>query len=360
MRGESSEFSDETLLGYLLGGLTDEESSQIEAALFLSSNLRQRVEDLKGLLDPLTSSNDVYEPRSDLVKDTLAWISNATQEELQPNNISSGDPIEVSEVADAQRLDWSDAPTSVRVAWLDSLVTIAAGIIFFSFLFPSIWQWRESSRRIACAENIRNIGAGIASYVDLSPSGQLPPIEIGGTKTFAGMYAIHLRDLNLLDSSKWVHCPSNRPLSILSMIPTSEQFLSSTPEQQQILRYLVGGNYAYHLGVWINGRYQMPKLESPVRFAVLGDMWPSSFGAVDITEPPPMLHGERVANMLFNDGSIRLIRLPSQQDAGFLNSASIDNPFLNQDQQQDVGIGIHDACLGPSYWQPSVERDRTR
>ncbi len=45
--------------------------------------------------------------------------------------------------------------------------------------------------------------------------------------------------------------------------------------------------------------------------------------AVDGTQHPPMLHGDRAANMLFNDGSIRLIRLPSQGDAGFLYAASI-------------------------------------
>lgn len=357
MRGESPEFYDETLLGYLLGGLPDEESAQIDAALQASPELRQRLNDLKGLLDPMQSSEEVYEPRSDLVKDTLAWISSETQESM-PTEVSATVPA--GELSDTRNLEWSAAPASVRVAWLDSLVTIAAGIIFFSFLFPSIWQWRESSRRIACAENIRNIGAGISSYVDLSPSGELPPIEVGGLKTFAGMYAIHLRDLNLLDSAKWVHCPSNRPLSILAMIPTSEQFLSASPEQQRILRYLVGGNYAYHLGAWINGRYQTPKLESPVRFAVLGDMWPTNYGAVDGTQHPPMLHGDRAANMLFNDGSIRLIRLPSQGDAGFLYAASIDNPFLNQDQEQGVGIGIQDACLGPSYWLPAVDIDRSK
>jgi prepilin-type processing-associated H-X9-DG protein len=355
MRGESSEFSDETLLGYLLGGLPDNETSQVEAALQFSPELRQRLEDLKGLLDPLPAAAEVYEPRSDLVQDTWALIHASSQDA----HLSVGSKTE-SQLSDARRLDWSAVPSSIRVAWLDSLVAIAAGIIFFSFLFPSIWQWRESSRRIACAENIRNIGSGLSTYADLSPSGKLPPIELQGVKTFAGMYAIHLRDLDLLDSTKWVHCPSNRPLSILSMIPTSEQFLSSPPEQQRILQYLVGGNYAYHLGAWINGQYQTPKLESPVRFAVLGDMWPSSFGTVDMTEHPPMLHGDRVANILFNDGSIRLIRLPSQNDAGFLYASSIDNPFLNQDQEQDVGIGINDACLGPSHWRPGVDIDRPK
>lgn len=352
MRGESPElpdFSDETLFGYLLGGLTDAETAQIDLALSQSPELRQRVDDLRGLIEPLMGSAQEYEPPADLVQETLALVS---EQRI--------DPTRSSKFSDATYFDWSETPKATRIAWMDSFVAIAAGILFLSFLLPTVWQWRETARQFACAENLRNVGYGLLSYVNFSPSRQIPPIEVQGPKAFAGMYAIHLRDQSMLDSVRWVQCPSNRSISTLSFIPTTDQFLASPPEQQNVFRHLVGGNYAYNLGVLVDGSYRTPRLDLPIRFAVLGDRWPSVNGVVEDTSRPLSLHGDRAANMLFNDGSIRLIRIPTPGQSESRSAASIDNPFLNQELEQGVGIGIEDACLGPSYWRPAVDIDRVK
>lgn len=352
MLGDSREFSDETLLGFLLDGLPDEEMAQIEDALKGSDSLRQRLEGLKVLLEPLEETDEAFEPRADLVGEVVSLVAERESESrmLRANSTRP-------ELSDPVRFEWSEVPASTRIAWMDSFVTITAGIIILSILMPTVWHWREAARQFACADNLRNVGFGLLSYVNLTNSREIPPIEISGPKTFAGMYAIHLRDRGLLDSPHWLHCPSNRAVPIPAHVPTSQQFLASTPEQQQILRYVVGGNYAYNLGVWINGKYRTPRLDSPIQFAVLGDMWPSNHGVVQDTLEAPMLHGDRAANMLFSDGSIRLIRIPTSSDAGFFSAASIDNPFLNRDLEQGVGIGYQDACLGPSYWRPTVGVD---
>jgi prepilin-type processing-associated H-X9-DG protein len=359
MRGELPEFSDETLLGYLLGGLSDEEIALVEASLGISEILRQRLADLQGMLEPFAATAEadcLHELPPDLVANTLSGI------EAQEGCVrATGDPsLGRIELSDSMSCDWSEASASTRIAWMDSLVTIAAGIIFFSFLLPSVWQWREAARQLACAENLRNVGFGLLSYVNLSPSREIPAIEVSGPKAFAGMYAIHLRDRDLLDSPRWVICPSNPSLTIPSQIPTTDQFLSVSPEQQQILSYLVGGNYAYHLGSWIDGEYRTPRLDAPVRFAVLGDRWPSISGVVQDTHQPPVLHGDRAANMFYNDGSVRLIRIPSQAETESASAVGVDNPFLNRAMEQGVGLGIQDACLGPSYWRPSIDIDRPR
>jgi prepilin-type processing-associated H-X9-DG protein len=352
MFGESPEFSDETLLGYLLGGLPDEEIARVSHALQASESLRQRLNDLKVLLEPLQASEEVFEPRADLVGDTLSQVA---EQENESKVVRADSPAK--ELSDRKSFDWSEVPVPTRIAWMDSLVTITAGIIFLSILLPTVWHWREAARQFACAENLRNVGFGLLSYVNFSPSREIPPIDTIGPKAFAGMYAIHLKDRGLLESSRWVHCPSNPSISLQGYIPTSEQFLAATPEQQHVLSYVVGGNYAYNLGVWIDGKYRTPRLDAPVRFAVLGDMWPSNNGVVEEFREPPMLHGDRAANMLYSDGSIRLIRLLSHSDTGFFSPASIDNPFLNREMEQGVGIGIQDACVAPSYWRPEVSVD---
>jgi len=339
MRGDMPEFSDETLLGYLLDGLSEAENAQIEAWLLVSEPLRVRLADLRGLLEPGAAMEESFEPRSDLVADTMAWIADEAASGVVETALSDTRPVE-----------WSEAPVATRLAWLDSLVALAAGIIFLSFLLPSVWRWRESARQVNCAENLRNVGAALTTFLHLSGSRQIPVIDTAGPLTFAGVYALRLQDHQLLDSASWLQCPSNRVVPYPTRIPTSEQFLAASPEQQRLWRYLAGGNYAYHLGNRIAWDYETPSIDAPIRFAVLGDMWPTNFGAVHDASEPVRLHGDRAANILFNDGSIHLIRIPEGTETMIL-----DNPFLNREGRQGVGIGLEDACLGPSFWLPAID-----
>jgi prepilin-type processing-associated H-X9-DG protein len=236
------------------------------------------------------------------------------------------------------------------LAWLDSLVALAAGIIFLSFLLPTIWRWRESARQISCAENLRNLGVALTGFADFSPQHRFPAINTSGPLTFAGVYAIRLQDASLLDSTKWLHCPSNDYIDFPMSVPTSSEFLTAAPDQQRIWRYVVGGNYAYNLGNLVNGKYQSPRSDSPVRVALVGDMWPKTLGAIDNVGSPIVLHGDRGANILYSDGSTQWIRIPDQ-----VQGLAVDHPFLNADLEQGVGRGLNDACLAPSYWLPAAD-----
>jgi hypothetical protein len=344
MRGEMPEFSDETLLGYLLGGLSEAENARIEAALVDSERLRQRLSDVRGLLEPLAPLEEAFEPRADLVSETMALIGSCEAPTFSDNRLT----------------EWQQAPMATRIAWLDSLVALAAGIIFLSFLLPTVWQWRESARRVTCADNLKNLGVALVSYPAVTAKREFPSIDVVSPFNFAGVYPIRLNDYQLLDSVRWLYCPSSRPIPLAMRIPTSKEFLVAPPEQQRLWKYVVGGSYAYHLGSIVEGSYQPPSVDAPVRFALLGDMWPTNFGAVDEANEPIRLHGDQAVNILYDDGSVRLIRIPSRSDAGFDGANAIDNPFLNRALEQGVGIGEYDACLGPSYWVPAVDVDRAR
>lgn len=363
MSGDAPKPSDETLLGYLIGGLSDDENARIEGMLERDGSLRQRLRDLRSMLEPLaggfvtegfdpadsnTASNTtdsntddaVYEPRAGLVSDTMSRI---IEQESSKSHRSVG-------FGGASNLDWSEAPIGTRLAWLDSLVALAAGIIFLSFLLPTIWRWRESARQISCAENLRNLGVALTGFADFSPQHRFPAINTSGPLTFAGVYAIRLQDASLLDSTKWLHCPSNDYIDFPMSVPTSSEFLTAAPDQQRIWRYVVGGNYAYNLGNLVNGKYQSPRSDSPVRVALVGDMWPKTLGAIDNVGSPIVLHGDRGANILYSDGSTQWIRIPDQ-----VQGLAVDHPFLNADLEQGVGRGLNDACLAPSYWLPAAD-----
>ena len=47
--------TDETLLGYLLGGLSDEENDAIETWLTTTQDAQQRLRDLRSMLEPFAS-----------------------------------------------------------------------------------------------------------------------------------------------------------------------------------------------------------------------------------------------------------------------------------------------------------------
>lgn len=384
MSGDAPKPSDETLLGYLIGGLSDDENARIEGMLELDATLRQRLRDLRSMLEPLAGglgtedfgredfgSQDLgtkdfetefidkgglgehdfgmddsnaevmaFEPRAGLVSDTMRLI-------LEQESSGSQRPVGFG---GASHLDWSEAPIGTRLAWLDSFVALAAGIIFLSFLLPTIWRWRESARQISCAENLRNLGVALTGFADFSRQHRFPEINTSGPLTFAGVYAIRLQDASLLDSSKWLHCPSNDYIDFPMPVPTSAEFLAAAPDQQRIWRYVAGGNYAYNLGNLVNGKYEAPRSDSPVRVALVGDMWPKSLGAIDNVGSPIVLHGDRGANILYSDGSTQWIRIPEQ-----VQGLAVDHPFLNADLEQGVGLGLSDACLAPSYWLPAVD-----
>ncbi len=362
MRGALPDYSDETLLGYLLGGLSDSEASQVESALAASESLRMRLADLRSLLEPMAALDPLApdslppdslppdsmaaehahrtEPSADLINQTMALIA-IRQSALDADSSRA--------LSDPSPVEWSEASIATRLAWLDSLVALAAGIIFLSFLLPTVWQWRESSRRVVCADNLRNLGRAFSTFANFSFGRSIPPIDTAGPMTFAGVYALRLHDRQLLDSIQWIQCPSNRVFPLLQRIPTTEEFLADTPEQQQFWRYMAGGDYAFHLGSLVNGKYQTASLDAPARIAVIGDMWPANGGAVHASNRPIMLHGDRAVNVLYNDGSTHLLHLLDKD-----RMAGIDNPFLNSEMKQAVGIGLKDACLAPSYWLPAA------
>lgn len=379
MSGDAPKPSDETLLGYLIGGLSDDENARIELMLEHDASLRQRLRDLRSMLEPLASGlgaegfgtedsstedsstekvsaesnntedintefigteDSAYEPRAGLVSDTMSLI-------IEQESSKGQRPVGFG---GASNLDWSDAPIGTRLAWLDSLVALAAGIIFLSFLLPTIWRWRESARQISCAENLRNLGVALTGFTDFSPQHRFPAINTSGPLTFAGVYAIRLQDASLLDSSKWLHCPSNDYIDFPMPVPTSAEFLAAAPDQQRIWRYVAGGNYAYNLGNLVDGKYEAPRSDSPVRVALVGDMWPKTLGAIENVGSPIVLHGDRGANILYSDGSTQWIRIPEQ-----VQGLAVDHPFLNADLEQGVGRGLKDACLAPSYWLPAAD-----
>jgi hypothetical protein len=106
---------------------------------------------------------------------------------------------------------------------------------------------------------------------------------------------------------------------------------------------LAGGDYSYHLGSIVDGKYCAPSIESPARVAWIGDTLPVEH-AKFVQDGDFEHHGSRGLNILYSDGSIQCLKLPKLSQM-----ASLDHPYLNRELKQAPGIGEADACLGPSH-----------
>ena len=371
MSGDLPLPSDETLLGYILGGLSDEENADIEALLLGNPSLQQRLRDLRSLLEPLAeeflAEERLAEETPDKAispPDSLSDNPSGGQHEtldLPPAGLieqtlwaieqQSKSPSPTRAFALSQQFH-SGESQSTRVAWLDSLVALVAGIVVLSFLLPGILRWRESARQHECAENLRHLGSALISFAQFQPTHRLPAIEPQGPLSFAGVYAIRLQDKELLDTKRWLQCPGEPSSPWLANIPTSQQYLQAPESKRYVWRMLAGGDYSYHMGSIVEDKYQAPSIESSARVAWIGDRWPAELH----TEPNDEdfeLHGNRGLNVLYNDGSVQWLKLPKLQKL-----ASIDHPYLNHQLKVAPGIGEADACLGPSHLLPAIGATR--
>ncbi len=329
----NSRISDETLLGYLLIALPEAEQWRIETLAISDSVLRQRIEDLRDLLDPIRELSGPVEPRAELTASTMALIEQAVQSDSLRSNQSA---------RMSQPLFESDRAT--RLAWIDSFVALAAGMVILSILLPSVWNSRESSRKNFCVANLREIGHALTLYAQGNANRKIPEIEVNGTLCFAGVYAIRLKEAGLLESPKFIWCPAGESFDVDQAIPSRNAFLGASFRQQQNLKNTAGGNYSYNLGNWVNGVYETASLNNGrSQFAVIGD----SLLPVASEEGTGAVHGGNSSNVLFDDGRIQSVRVHQKNVASML-----DNPYLNLEMQQAVGRGLDDTCLGPSFQNP--------
>ena len=244
----------------------------------------------------------------------------------------------------------ASAPFGIQLAWLDSLVALAVGIVFLSFLLPGLLHWREVARQQECRDNLRHIGDALRAFAQFQPAHRLPGIEPNSPLSFAGVYAIRLRDLELLETERWLQCPSEPAPNWMANVPTSLDYLLAGREQQQVWRFLAGGDYAYHMGTIIGGKYATPDSQSSRRIAWIGDRLPVPTGSAESLDSDFEMHGRRAVNILFSDGSVQWLRLPKLSEL-----VSLDNPYLNNDREQAPGLSESDACLGPSHLLPAAK-----
>jgi hypothetical protein len=346
--------SDETLLGYILTALPQEELDELESRIASDRELHERVASLRELLFPLEESpQQAYEPSGDLVARTMSLVDACSHDRPLATGeyrASTGVPSGFTSVVESSN-------RQTRWAWIDSLAVVAAGVTLLCVLLPSIWYSREESRRMACSQNLRKLGSALHEFASFNAKGELPSIDIEGPLAFAGSYVLKLNDAQLLESDNLVWCPTQAVAPRHLGIPSMQQYLASSIDGQRSWIKTIGGSYAYHLGNIVDGNYQTPRIASrkigdlpaPDFVPVVGDSVDLSIQR-DSAESLP--HASLGSNLLYNDGRVQTIRLTNIDE-----SLGVDHPYLNRHHARAVGIGQDDTCLAPSFVPPVRLKD---
>ncbi len=349
----------EDLLGYLLGALEPHEMEQVEAALRHSAALRAELELLKRSLEPLdTDQPPRFQPPSDLIGRTLAFIDNAEQERSEESlpGLASAKKS-ANKLPPAERSSFSTiSPNSRgnRFRWGDVVASAIAATALIGVALPSILQSRYEARKVACQDNLRQAGMAVTTYAMRDPEQRLPPLASEGPEAFAGIYSVRLREAGLLDSLQSLWCPSLDPPAWLQRdIPAVAELHSVRADDLSVLQRETGGSYGYTLGVMDGQQYHSPRYQARATFAILGDMPARALPlATDATSKVPGGHDSRGVNLLYEDGHVRFLPIEQVAQTG-------DDPFLNHHGELEAGVTTDDSILAPS-WHPPFNDVRQR
>jgi prepilin-type processing-associated H-X9-DG protein len=393
----------EDLLGYLLSALEPHEMRRIDQRLQEDPLLREELAEVQRMLNDFDQSvgeNDLVELPPDLISRTLASIDAAEDGSADFANAVEAAVQQPLTASGSQSLFSSDAamlgmrperllPGKNRQTWADMLVSALAAAAILALAFPVVARYRGEARKMACQNNLRQLGVAIGDYVLGRTDSRLPQVAESGHEAFSGIWELRLTDRGLLTdpSLRWCadgeipdeECPRNCEETQLLFYGDRENLAKSAANRSgttfsrvgshdlinsehlmdaafrgdiELLKFIqriAGGHYAYNLGVIENGKYQTPRYEGRSSFAVLGDMpiaGRQSADGVDVTTLK-WHHGEG-ANILYEDGSVRHVRPRSMIDV-------YDHPYTNHRGSIAAGVNIDDASLGPSWYAPTPE-----
>jgi hypothetical protein len=343
----------EDLLGYLLGALEPDEMRRVAQWLRDDPLAKAQLEQLERLLEPLEGSvRPIEPPPPDLVSRTLA--------NLPP--LPAGDGTHDQDPADSDTEPLTlvplgrlvEAPRRASLTWLDWVGGAMAVAVMLGLMLPMLAEGRFEARRIACQDQLRQFGTALTQFVTRNSQERLPAVAEAGPEAFAGVYAIRLQESGLLDDPSLRWCPSlDRParedfsLTGIDEIVSVEQLHQASVDRLRQIQQLVGGHYAYTLGVIEQNQLAPPRFESRSSFAVMSDA--PLTGVLDLEQWSDRIgHSAAGINVLYEDGSVRFIPVAALDTMP-------DHPLLNHLGEAEAGVNVDDASLAPSWRPPFID-----
>jgi prepilin-type processing-associated H-X9-DG protein len=356
-------FSDEDIIAFLLGEADESLADSIRQRLTRDTELVARISHFRSLLNHFDGVGELYEPPSGLVESTMRRM-----QEIQPDPSDPIDQVAGQLPADSnQSANPSPAKTSGKHAvvlsgdsvhhqiavrkesgWTDSLALSVSLIAMCSLLLPTMIGVRFESRRHQCADNLRRNGQALIQFALRNPDHRFPAVARSGPEAFSGIYAVRLKEVGLLNSSDQLFCVSingfdGRISRYFTRLPSLQELHAASPRRLATWKQVLGGDYAYNLGVMESQRLVAPKNIGRSQFAILAD-------APLISDEGEMLlaHDGRGVNILYDDGHVEFICRKRLEQPEQLR----DHPFFNHHGDHEAGLDDQDASLAPSFFPP--------
>ncbi len=325
----------EQLLGYLLDALEDDERQQLQQQLAADPQLRQRLETMRALLQPLEPDREPVDPPPGLARRACRYVA------AHASGAHDSRPTPSGRVH-AMRSDASLTGGSFRFSWL-ALVAVAGILVAASLLiFPALHNSRVQARTTQCAQNLQGIYQGLAHYSDAF-AGALPSAPPTDRLGVGGGFAAILGSTGYLQDASQLVCPDS-PMAEVSdfTLPTREQVVFASEGQElETLQKQIGGSYSMSLGYEEDGRYQGLRHSGNDDFALVSDV-PDPASADFRSHNHP---GGR--NVLFAGGNLRYMVVP-------VATVGNDHMFLNAAGQVGLGLNAHDSVIPPAGPLPIV------
>jgi hypothetical protein len=327
---------DETLLGYLVGALDEDQHAEVERQLATDADARRRLAVLRKGLVPLEEARGEFEPPAGLAARTCRFVFEQADAQEEPAVVGGGRPVvRMHEVA-------LSGGTEGSFRWQDMAMAVGIVIAASLLLFPAIHGSRVQARLMACQDNLRELGSALTNYSERH-QGYFPKVPEKGNLAAASAYGPILASGQYLPSDKTVVCPDS-PLATTGdfCIPTLEEVkTAASPDEIQQMQQVMGGSYGYTLGYQDGDQYSATRNLRRPHFAIASDApEQGSDGQWSNT------HGRMGQNFLFEDGHVRFLTAPQSTDVRG------DHFFLNDDGKVAAGVHENDAVIGAGATPP--------
>lgn len=325
------------LVRYLLGELEEEQQRQLEERLRNSPELQRELARLRACFSAADGGDaPPLQPPPGLAERTTGRIT-----DLATGEAADGIGAEASSSA--------VEPPQYTPKWSMADLTVACGVFLATAMLfvPALRDSRDSARRRDCQNNMRQVGALLASYAN-DHNGYFP--RVGPTEN-AGMFAVRLVDEGYIDTpqlARLLVCRSSpladdiRSGTVVVRIPHGSQLRVIHGSELAALRQWMGGSYAYRVGYVEGDRYYNIRHDGTTRSPLLADA--PSFELAGFMSANHRGCGQ---NVLYQDQSVRYqtnCMVPGLNDHLFLNSAGIPA----------AGRSRFDAVLARSEATPGV------
>jgi hypothetical protein len=369
----------DNLLGYLLGALDAAEYAEVEMALERHPHLRDELQLLRRRLEPLDAIPADHEPPAGLASRTCLCVSQQARSgtpklsskfvTLAPSSRAGtpSDPLKVHDRPVSPRgqqsprgrfsprgklSDVVEACGGRAIRWGISDAAVAAGVFLAASLmfFPAIAGSRNAARNATCQNNLRILGIQLAMFSQRDIQGRFPRIPTMGNESFAGMYAVALRENELLPDERVLICPASPWAERMQRfrVPTRDEIRRASGLQLAVLQRMASGSYGGSLGVIENGLHVAPKDKHRPNFALITDTPLGNHPRSGLSRPGGAGKPESCAqNLLFEDGHVAHV-------VGCLEENFLDNPLLNLNGRPEAGVTADDAVIGSSETAPFI------